>query len=139
MLNFVNSVSSWLIELPRYSLYNNENSRPSDIAEPEHFDNLKNCLEPKDFLKRARSLMVVASTPPTQKYEEFTKQVREYSSKEPFNFPVPELLKKYEKVFELNNRRVATVVLFFKNNIGRYSKNCNEQGNHVRFTLQLLS
>lgn len=68
------------------------------FAEPEHFDNLRNCLEPKDFLKRARSLMVVVSTPPTQNYEEFTKKVREYSSKEPFNFVIPELLRKYEKV-----------------------------------------
>lgn len=68
------------------------------FSEPEHFDNLRNCLEPKDFLKRARSLMVVVSTPPTQNYEEFTKKVREYSSKEPFNFVIPELLRKYEKV-----------------------------------------
>ncbi|KAK0094945.1 hypothetical protein PV326_009569 [Microctonus aethiopoides] len=62
------------------------------LWKPEHFDNLKNCLEPKDFLKRARSLMVVAPTPPTQSYEEFTKKVREYTNKEPFNFTVPEIL-----------------------------------------------
>lgn len=42
--------------------------------------------------------MVVVSTPPTQNYEEFTKKVREYSSMEPFNFVIPELLRKYEKV-----------------------------------------
>ncbi|PBC33701.1 Guanylate cyclase 32E [Apis cerana cerana] len=69
---------------------------------PEHFDNLRNCLEPKDFLKRARSLMVVVSTPPTQNYEEFTKKVREYSSKEPFNFVIPELLRKYEKYVSIH-------------------------------------
>jgi len=68
-------------------------------AEPDHFGELKNCLDTKDFLKRARSLLVVVSTPPTQNYEEFTKKVREYSSKEPFNFVIPDLLKKYEKVF----------------------------------------
>ncbi|XP_067206722.1 receptor-type guanylate cyclase Gyc76C-like [Linepithema humile] len=67
------------------------------LWKPEHFDILKNCMEPKDFLKRARSLMVVVSTPPTQNYEEFTKKVREYSVKEPFNFVIPELLRKYEK------------------------------------------
>lgn len=50
-------------------------------------------------MKRARSLMVVVSTPPTQNYEEFTKKVREYSIKEPFNFVIPHLLRKYEKVF----------------------------------------
>lgn len=36
--------------------------------------------------------MVVAPTPPTQSYEEFTKKVREYTNKEPFNFTVPEIL-----------------------------------------------
>ncbi|XP_043253857.1 receptor-type guanylate cyclase Gyc76C-like [Colletes gigas] len=72
------------------------------LWKPEHFDNLRNCMDPKDFLKRARSLMVVVSTPPTQKYEEFTKKVREYSSKEPFNFPVPELLRKYEKYVSIH-------------------------------------
>ncbi|CAK9810128.1 Receptor-type guanylate cyclase Gyc76C [Anthophora plagiata] len=72
------------------------------LWKPEHFDNLKHCLEPKDFLKRARSLMVVVSTPPTQNYEEFTKKVREYSSKEPFNFVIPELLRKYEKYVSIH-------------------------------------
>lgn len=81
------------------------------LTEPEHFDNLRNCLEPKDFLKRARSLMVVVSTPPTQNYEEFTKKVREYSSKEPFNFIIPELLRKYEKVALFLS---DTVMLFAK-------------------------
>ncbi|KZC09671.1 Guanylate cyclase 32E [Dufourea novaeangliae] len=72
------------------------------LWKPEHFDNLHNCLEPKDFLKRAKSLMVVMSTPPTQNYEEFTKRVREYSSKEPFNFVIPELLRKYEKYVSIH-------------------------------------
>ncbi|XP_012274988.1 receptor-type guanylate cyclase Gyc76C isoform X2 [Orussus abietinus] len=72
------------------------------LWKPEHFDNLKNCRDPKDFLKRARSLMVVVSTPPTQSYEEFTKKVREYSSKEPFNFVIPDLLKKYEKYVSIH-------------------------------------
>ncbi|CAL7947734.1 unnamed protein product [Xylocopa violacea] len=72
------------------------------LWKPEHFDNLRNCLEPKDFLKRARSLMVVVSTPPTQNYEEFTKKVRDYSSKEPFNFIIPDLLKKYEKYVSIH-------------------------------------
>jgi len=43
--------------------------------------------------------MVVVSTPPTSNYEEFTKKVRHYSTIDPFNFYVPELLKKFEKVF----------------------------------------
>lgn len=52
---------------------------------------LKNCLDIKDFLKRARSLLVVALTPPIQSYENFTEKVREYTSKEPFNFFIPDL------------------------------------------------
>lgn len=67
------------------------------LWKPDHFNNLKNCLEPKDFLKRARSLMVIVSTPPTKNYEEFTKKVRYYSRIDPFNFLIPDLLKKYEK------------------------------------------
>lgn len=55
--------------------------------------------------------MVVVSTPPTQNYEEFTKKVREYSSKEPFNFIIPELLRKYEKVALFLS---DTVMLFAK-------------------------
>lgn len=55
--------------------------------------------------------MVVVSTPPTQNYEEFTKKVREYSSKEPFNFVIPELLRKYEKVtFFISNVRSSSNV-----------------------------
>ncbi|KAF7418477.1 hypothetical protein HZH68_001130 [Vespula germanica] len=72
------------------------------LWKPEHLDSVENCLEPKDFLKKARSLMVVASTPPTQNYEEFTKKVREYSNKEPFNFVIPELLRKYEKYVSIH-------------------------------------
>ncbi|XP_076228299.1 receptor-type guanylate cyclase Gyc76C [Nomia melanderi] len=71
------------------------------LWKPENY-NQRNCLEPKDFLKKARSLMVVVSTPPTQNYEEFTKKVREYSSKEPFNFVIPELLRKYEKYVSIH-------------------------------------
>lgn len=67
------------------------------LWKPEHFDLQYDCRDMKDFMKRARSLLVVVSTPPTQNYEEFTKKVREYSSKEPFNFVIPELLRKYEK------------------------------------------
>ncbi|XP_029172413.1 receptor-type guanylate cyclase Gyc76C-like [Nylanderia fulva] len=72
------------------------------LWKPEHFDTLKNCLEPKDFLKRARSLMVVVSTPPTKNYEEFTKKVGQYNSKAPFNFIVPHLLRKYEKYVSIH-------------------------------------
>ncbi|XP_008543533.1 receptor-type guanylate cyclase Gyc76C [Microplitis demolitor] len=61
------------------------------LWKPNDLNTLKNCLDIKDFLKRARSLLVVALTPPIQSYENFTEKVREYTSKEPFNFFIPDL------------------------------------------------
>lgn len=54
------------------------------------------CDESESFRRRARSLLVVVSTPPTENYENFTKIVREYNAKEPFNFTTPSL-------FHINN------------------------------------
>lgn len=48
------------------------------------------CMDEKDFLKRARSLLVVrASLPETKPYELFTNQVLNYTGNEPFNFRTP--------------------------------------------------
>ncbi|XP_044586198.1 receptor-type guanylate cyclase Gyc76C-like isoform X1 [Cotesia glomerata] len=58
---------------------------------PSELNTLKNCLDINHFLKRARSLLVVALTPPLQSYENFTEKVQEYTRKEPFKFTVPEL------------------------------------------------
>lgn len=47
-------------------------------------------MDEKDFLKRARSLLVVrASLPETKPYELFTNQVLNYTGNEPFNFRTP--------------------------------------------------
>jgi len=49
----------------------------------------------KGFLKRGRSLLVVVSSPPNEgKYSEFTRQVAEFNTKEPFNFVMPSILQK---------------------------------------------
>lgn len=48
--------------------------------------------------KRGRSLLVVVSTPPSGNYENFTEKVREYNTKEPFNFTMPPLFNNYIKV-----------------------------------------
>lgn len=63
------------------------------LWKPEAFDKYTSCDDIKDFLQRARSLLVVVSSPPTYEYEDFTQKVREYNAKEPFNFLTP-------KVFE---------------------------------------
>lgn len=68
------------------------------LTEPDHLTGLRHCMEPKDFVKKARSLMVIVSTPPVRNYEDFMQKVREYSNIEPFNFRVPDLLQKFEKV-----------------------------------------
>lgn len=50
---------------------------------------MNSCGETDAFNQRARSLLVVASTPPTDSYENFTAKVREYNLKQPFNFMLP--------------------------------------------------
>lgn len=55
----------------------------------EQFSKYKSCKEIEGFTKRARSLIVVVSTPPTTKYEEFTDKVRTYNTKPPFEFATP--------------------------------------------------
>lgn len=47
---------------------------------------------------RARSLLVLVSTPPTENYGNFTAKVKEYNEQEPFNFITPQFFIKYEKV-----------------------------------------
>lgn len=68
----------------------------------DHYQKLHTCREIENFEKRGRSLLVVVATPPTENYEEFTEKVREYNTKEPFNFTVPpffnNLPKTYNKV-----------------------------------------
>lgn len=60
---------------------------------------MTSCPYEMDKLKaRARSLLVVVSTPPTENYGNFTTKVREYNSKEPFNFTTPPFFRHYEKV-----------------------------------------
>ncbi|XP_036326387.1 receptor-type guanylate cyclase Gyc76C-like isoform X2 [Rhagoletis pomonella] len=52
---------------------------------------MKVCHETESFKQLARSLLVVASTPPTDSYENFTAKVREYNAMKPFDFLVPSL------------------------------------------------
>ncbi len=47
---------------------------------------------------RARSLLVIVSTPPTENYGNFTAKVKEYNAKEPFNFHHPTIFRDFEKV-----------------------------------------
>ncbi|KAK6625291.1 Receptor-type guanylate cyclase Gyc76C [Polyplax serrata] len=69
------------------------------LWKPEVFDKFTSCDEQKDFLQRGRSLLVVVSSPPTYEYEDFTQKVREYNTREPFNFVTPKLFEtnQYQK------------------------------------------
>lgn len=97
------------------------------LWKPEHYENTKNCLEPKDFLKRARSLLVVASTPPIQSYEEFTTKVRKYTSRDPFNFTVPDLFVNFEKYVSIHAAYLYDSVKLYANALDQLIK---EQPNH---------
>lgn len=65
-------------------------------TEPEQMEKVESCEQhQKGFLKRGRSLLVVVSSPPDEgKYVNFTRQVAEFNTKEPFNFTVPSILQK---------------------------------------------
>lgn len=52
----------------------------------EEFSKYKSCHEIDGLTKRARSLLVVVSTPPATIYEEFTDKVRKYNEMPPFHF-----------------------------------------------------
>jgi len=52
----------------------------------EQLSKYKTCNDIEGFEKRAKSLLVVVSTPPTKNYKEFTDKVREYNKKPPFEF-----------------------------------------------------
>lgn len=55
---------------------------------------MSSCLEERNFLKRARSLLVVVASPPLlSQYEVFTKKVLEFTGKDPFRFQTPSLFK----------------------------------------------
>ncbi|XP_018785415.1 PREDICTED: receptor-type guanylate cyclase Gyc76C-like [Bactrocera latifrons] len=61
------------------------------LRKPDHVEAMKVCHETESFKQLARSLLVVASTPPTDSYEDFTAKVRGYNAKKPFDFLVPSL------------------------------------------------
>ncbi|XP_025406110.1 receptor-type guanylate cyclase Gyc76C-like isoform X2 [Sipha flava] len=66
----------------------------NDYRAGKSFIDIGNCLEEKNFLKRARSLLVVVSSPPLpNEYAVFSKKVLEFTSKDPFKFPTPEVFK----------------------------------------------
>lgn len=82
---------------------------------------MSSCLEERNFLKRARSLLVVVASPPSpDKYEVFTKKVLEFTSKDPFRFSTPNVFKNvsYVKVnyfitITYNINHFVIIILYF--------------------------
>ncbi|XP_065155987.1 receptor-type guanylate cyclase Gyc76C-like isoform X3 [Atheta coriaria] len=66
------------------------------LWKPEVLSKYNSCHEHQhNFDKRGKSLFVIVPTAPTDNYEKFTERVREYNTKEPFNFPVPKIFQSY--------------------------------------------
>lgn len=67
------------------------------IFKTETLHKLTSCSAEIEKIKaRARSLLVIVSTPPTESYTNFSNRVREYNAMPPFNFTVPTLFQKYD-------------------------------------------
>lgn len=86
------------------------------------FDMSNSCLEERNFLKRARSLLVISASPPSPtQYEVFTKKVLEFTSKDPFRFPTPSVFKNvsyvkasiYLNPFVYNNFDIIFIIIIF--------------------------
>lgn len=69
------------------------------IWKPDHLNKHSSCNELDNFKQRAKSLLVIVSSPPAENYQNFTEQVREFNKKEPFHFSTPVFFKNYQKVF----------------------------------------
>jgi guanylate cyclase, other len=68
------------------------------LWKPDQLNVLTHCDQADNFFRRARSLLVVVSTPPTENYENFTEKVRTYNKQPPFNFHTPSLFNNFVKV-----------------------------------------
>lgn len=53
--------------------------------------NKNSCMFDPNSLRRARSLLVIVSSPPENSYVDFTEKVRSFNTKDPFNFKIPSI------------------------------------------------
>lgn len=67
------------------------------IWTPDQMTKYRSCDELENFKQRARSLLVIVSSPPAEKYENFTVRVRDYNKRDPFRFSTPDFFKNYVK------------------------------------------
>jgi hypothetical protein len=84
---------------PSLSFVRSNREAAKYLYQLDDYSKYKSCNEIEGFTKRARSLLVVVSTPPTKNYEEFTDKVRKYSEATPFEFRIPTFPNKSFKQF----------------------------------------
>ncbi|CAH0555548.1 unnamed protein product [Brassicogethes aeneus] len=88
------------------------------LWESSIFDDYERCEDIPDYqshLKRSKSLFIVIPTAPTVNYENFSKEVREYGSKQPFNFITSDYLKKFERYVPLYAAYLYDSVILYSN------------------------
>jgi guanylate cyclase, other len=89
----------------------------------EQINRYKSCDEIEGFKKRARSLIVVVSTPPETKYSNFTEQVRTYNHAEPFNAPKANFPgKRFETFISIYAAYLYDSVMLYANALDRLLK-----------------
>lgn len=64
---------------------------------PDQLVKYTDCEQIGNYVQRARSLLVIVSSPPAENYENFTVKVRDYNKRDPFNFNTPPIFQKYVK------------------------------------------
>ena len=105
-----------------FYFFNNGRSYP---AEPGDITEAGDCEQVPNFdLKTAKSLLVVAPSPPDQNYETFANKVTEYGKKAPFNFKDSLPFRKKVSVYAAN--LYDSVYLYAKALGGLIKRNGNE-------------
>lgn len=89
----------------------------------EQINRYKSCDDIEGFKKRAKSLIVVVSTPPEPKYFNFTEQVRIYTSDQPFNIkPIVFPGKRFETFVTIYAAYLYDSVMLYANALDRLLK-----------------
>ncbi|XP_059483407.1 receptor-type guanylate cyclase Gyc76C-like isoform X2 [Neocloeon triangulifer] len=76
-----------------------------------------------EFEKRAKSLLVVAMTPPDNQFTNFTDAVRVYNAKEPFNFSMPTIFGNFKTHIPIFAAYLYDAVMLYANSLHKLISN----------------
>lgn len=93
----------------------------------DQINKFRTCDEIEGFKKRARSLIVIVSTPPTHNYGEFTEKVRHYNHNPPFNIKLPSIFRKFETYVSIYAAYLYDSVMLYANALDRLLKAKQEE------------